>query len=215
LSDVSNFNPVANQQVGKSLLSLSRFLLYFLLLGSDIILTEGQKKYHITAPNSKSNDIHRSKLRKTQLESLGGLVHFGTSFAPLDPAASTLYEHYELEQSENISLKKSKLFDHAVELPTKDSESFLQYLWTTKPDDLTDKENALLDIIRHTLTTFHLVLQNNSRLPGVKPPLYLPRSSHSTQPNSKRPTVQWFLGKFTPGGTIKQLNLSKCEFKET
>jgi hypothetical protein len=26
--------------------------------------------------------------------------------------------------------------------------------------------------------------------------------------------VQWFLDKFTPGGTIKQVNLSKCEFKE-
>jgi hypothetical protein len=27
--------------------------------------------------------------------------------------------------------------------------------------------------------------------------------------------VQRFLDKFTPGGTIKQVNLSKCEFKKT
>jgi hypothetical protein len=27
--------------------------------------------------------------------------------------------------------------------------------------------------------------------------------------------IQGFLDKFTPGGTIKQANLSKCEFKET
>ncbi|KAI9254753.1 hypothetical protein EDC94DRAFT_678836 [Helicostylum pulchrum] len=91
-------------------------------------------------PNYKSDELHRPKLRKSQLNVLEDLVYFGTSFA----SSNTVI-------SDNL-------------LKNNNTEFFVQQVWTSEIDRLTNKAAALMEVLRYTLTWFHLALKNSSLL---------------------------------------------------
>ncbi|KAG0748168.1 hypothetical protein G6F62_008153 [Rhizopus arrhizus] len=75
------------------------------------------------------------------------------------------YKTYERHQCENRSLRSHGLLEHILHhLENDNTESFVQQVWTAGTDGLTDKATALLEIIRYTLTSFHLVFSNVSLL---------------------------------------------------
>jgi hypothetical protein len=109
--------------------------------------------------------LHRPKLRKVQLDTLKDLVHFGTSFVLDNPITISKYKTYEQHQRENRSLRDHVLLEHVLHLLENDNtESFVRQVWTAGIDGLTDKSTALLEILRYTLTSFHLAFSNVSLL---------------------------------------------------
>ncbi|CAO3677319.1 unnamed protein product [Rhizopus stolonifer] len=47
----------------------------------ELNLKEGPNSYHIATPDTPTESTHKPKIRKTQLEALRRIFHFGTSFA--------------------------------------------------------------------------------------------------------------------------------------
>lgn len=68
--------------------------------------------------------MHKPKIRKTQLEARKRLFHFGTSFA-VDPIAAGDYEAPKMQQRNNISLRRMKLFELITNI--------LEQLWSYRP----------------------------------------------------------------------------------
>ncbi|KAI8333602.1 hypothetical protein BC941DRAFT_473351 [Chlamydoabsidia padenii] len=132
---------------------------------SCMVLTEGTKQFKISTPDHRHDEIHRPKLRKAHLDALETVVHFGTSFASDNPITKNTYKTYQLHQQENKSLRDHRLLEHIrgiLEMEDIDDD-FIQQLWTRTPKDpLSEKGSALLKIMRHTLTSFHLALSNTS-----------------------------------------------------
>lgn len=129
-----------------------------------MVVTEGQKKYHIMTPNYKSDELHRPKLRKSQLNVLEDLVYFGTSFASSNTVTSDKYKDYEQDQLKNKSLRQLNLLEHICSLLKNNTNFFVQQVWTSEIDRLTNKAAALMEVLRYTLTSFHLALKNSSLL---------------------------------------------------
>ncbi|KAI8075626.1 hypothetical protein BDF21DRAFT_69616 [Thamnidium elegans] len=116
-------------------------------------------------PNYKSDELHRPKLRKSQLNVLEDLVYFGTSFASSNTVTSDKYKAYEQDQLKNKSLRQHNLLEHICSLlKNNNTEFFVQQVWTSEIDGLTNKAAALMEVLRYTLTSFHLTLKNSSLL---------------------------------------------------
>ncbi|KAI7891693.1 uncharacterized protein EV154DRAFT_537917 [Mucor mucedo] len=100
------------------------------------------------------------KLRKCHVEVLNDLVNFGTSFALSNSLISDIYHAHEQDQANYTSLRKHNIFDHTIALLRhNDVESFVQNIWASKIEGLTDKAVALLNIIRYTWISFHPTLR--------------------------------------------------------
>lgn len=126
-----------------------------------MILIEGSKKYWITTPDHKSDNVHQLKIRKVQLDILKSPIHFGTD----NPITMSNYKTYEGHQCKNRSLRSHGLLKHILHhLENENTESFVQQVWTAGTDGLTYKATALLEIVRYTLTSFRLVFSNVSLL---------------------------------------------------
>ncbi|KAI7890850.1 uncharacterized protein EV154DRAFT_543952 [Mucor mucedo] len=109
------------------------------------------------------------KLRKCHVEVLNDLVNFGTSFALSNSLISDIYHAHEQDQANYTSLRKHNIFDHTIALLRhNDVESFVQNIWASKIEGLTDKAVALLNIIRYTWISFHPTLKNGPLLSVIK-----------------------------------------------
>lgn len=139
LNDISNFTPSADKQ-------------------TSVILTEGSKEYRIAAPDHKSVNLHQPKICKAQLDTLKGLVQLGISFASNYSITMGSYKTYERHLCENRFLRSHEFLEHILHhLENGNTESFIQQVQTVGADGLTNKANALLEILLYTLTSFHLV----------------------------------------------------------
>lgn len=95
------------------------------------------------------------KLRKTQLDEIKKMCHFGTS---LSTNHVTIEEYHDCnsDQMRNYSLRSLEVFECLVSLLEETSfECFNEVLWTYKAD-LTYEPKAFLEIIKFTLCSFHL-----------------------------------------------------------
>ncbi|KAG0176617.1 hypothetical protein DFQ29_005883 [Apophysomyces sp. BC1021] len=184
---------------------------------TNVVLTEGQKTYRIMTPDHKSDDLHRPKLRKAQLDVLKDLVHFGTSFVSDNPITMNKYKTYERDQRENRSLCEHGLLEHIIHLLENDNtELFVQQVWTAEIDGLTDKATALLEIFRYTLTSFHLVFnnvslstQNHERTPFIE---NIVPSLLSLSKITGFVEFKWCETEFTSN---KYLELTKCDYSQS
>ncbi|KAI8336617.1 hypothetical protein BC941DRAFT_353896 [Chlamydoabsidia padenii] len=132
---------------------------------SSFVLFEGSKQYRISTPDCKYDELHRSKLRKAHLDVLETVVHFGTSFASDDSITKSIHKTYQSQQQTNKSLCDHGLLEYVVGIlgMEGDDDDFIQQLWTATPENpLNEKGSALMKIMRHTLTSFHLTLNNTS-----------------------------------------------------
>ncbi|KAI7905020.1 uncharacterized protein BX663DRAFT_484356 [Cokeromyces recurvatus] len=118
---------------------------------------EGKNHYRFEAPSARAESLHMPKLRKTQLEALKKMCHFGTSFCSNEQTFNE-YKACINEQMQNSSLRSLEMFDCLVSLLEKASfDNFNETLWAFKPDfALTTPSKAFLDIVKYTLCSFHL-----------------------------------------------------------
>ncbi|KAI9015249.1 hypothetical protein CLU79DRAFT_765801 [Phycomyces nitens] len=121
--------------------------------------SNGRKKnqYRFEAPSARAESLHMPKLRKTQLEALKKMCHFGTSFCSNDQTIDE-YQACINEQMQNSSLRSLEMLDCVVSLLEEASfDDFNETLWAFKPDfALTTPSKLFLDIVKYTLCSFHL-----------------------------------------------------------
>ncbi|KAI9328818.1 hypothetical protein BD770DRAFT_477964 [Pilaira anomala] len=126
--------------------------------------TEGKNQYCFATPSSKTESSHKPKLRKTHLDTLKKVFHFGTSFSSTNPLTKSEYQACENEQKSNKSLRSLNLVDCLVSLLGDEPfDTYNQMLWSFKPGhSLTPQSEAFLQIIKHSLCSFHLVCRTVS-----------------------------------------------------
>jgi hypothetical protein len=123
---------------------------------------EGSSMYHINPPTALVERPHKPKLRKVQIEALNQFINFATSFSQTNSTSKMLYNQYKNEHKENYSLKALGVFEYVRLLDNETSyESFVQEMWKSKISNVQDSyRDTFLNIIKYTLTTFHLVCRS-------------------------------------------------------
>ncbi|KAG2210465.1 hypothetical protein INT47_002407 [Mucor saturninus] len=121
--------------------------------------TEGKNQYRFATLSSKTESPHKPKLRKTHLDALKNVFHFGTSFSSTNPLTKSEYQACENEQKSNKSLRSLNLVDCLVSLLGDEPfDTYNQMLWSFKPGhSLTPQSEAFLEIIKYSLCSYYLV----------------------------------------------------------
>ncbi|KAI7896644.1 uncharacterized protein EV154DRAFT_558258 [Mucor mucedo] len=125
----------------------------------ELRLTEGKNQYCFATPTSETESSHKPKLRKTHLDTLKKVFHFGTSFSSTNPLTKSEYQACENEQKSNKSLRSLNLVGYLGSLLGDEPfDTYNQMLWSFKPGHiLTPQSEAFLEVIKYSLCSFHLV----------------------------------------------------------
>ncbi|KAG2232279.1 hypothetical protein INT48_001564, partial [Thamnidium elegans] len=123
-----------------------------------IKVTKGKNHYPFVTPSATAESPHMPKLRKTQLERLKKMRHFGTYLCTNDQTFNE-YKTCMPEQMKDNSLRSLEMFDCLVSL-LKNAffANFNETLCIFKPDfNLTTPSKAFLDIIKYKAFSVHVV----------------------------------------------------------